>query len=110
LDEANLVKKYAPLIALSCVLFSLPAWAQDVQINIKEFMYSPKDLSVAVGTKVTWVNDDQVPHTIVETHKVFHSAALDTQDNFSYTFLAPGTYEYFCTLHPQMIGKVVVTQ
>lgn len=104
------MKNYAQIIALSCVLIPLSTWAQDRQVNIKEFMYSPKDLNVAVGTKVTWVNDDQVPHTIVETHKVFHSAALDTQDNFSYTFMTPGTYEYFCTLHPQMIGKVVVTQ
>ncbi|MDB6142008.1 MAG: amicyanin [Pseudomonas sp.] len=104
------MKKYAPLIVLSCLLVSLSTWAQDVKINIKEFMYSPKDLNVAVGTKVTWINDDQVPHTIVETNKVFHSAALDTQDDFSYTFLTPGTYEYFCTLHPQMIGKVIVTQ
>jgi plastocyanin len=98
------------LILLGCLLISPSLWAQDVQINIKEFMYSPKDLVVAVGSKVTWVNDDQVPHTIVETNKVFHSAALDTQDNFSYTFTTPGTYQYFCTLHPQMIGKVVVTQ
>ncbi len=98
------------LILLGCLLISPSLWAQDVQINIKEFMYSPKDLVVAVGSKVTWVNDDQVPHTIVETNKVFHSAALDTQDNFSYTFTSPGTYQYFCTLHPQMIGTVIVTK
>ena len=104
------MKKYAQMLALSGLLASASTWAQDIQINIKEFMYSPKELTVAVGTKVTWVNDDQVPHTVVEVNKVFRSGALDTDDSFSYTFLIPGTFEYFCILHPQMIGSVRVTQ
>ena len=104
------MKKYAQMLALSGVLASASTWAQDIQIDIKEFMYSPKELTVAVGTKVTWVNDDQVPHTVVEVNKVFRSGALDTDDSFSYTFLIPGTFEYFCILHPQMIGSVRVTQ
>ncbi|MGV8864027.1 MAG: cupredoxin domain-containing protein [Pseudomonas sp.] len=104
------MKKYAQMLALSGLLASASTWAQDIQINIKEFMYSPKELTVAVGTKVTWVNDDQVPHTVVEVNKVFRSGALDTNDSFSYTFLIPGTFEYFCILHPQMIGSVRVTQ
>jgi plastocyanin len=104
------MKKYAQMLALSGLLASASTWAQDIQINIKEFMYSPKELTVAVGTKVTWVNDDQVPHTVVEVNKVFRSGALDTNDSFSYTFLLPGTFEYFCILHPQMIGSVRVTQ
>lgn len=104
------MKKYAQMLALSGLLASASTWAQDIQIDIKEFMYSPKDLTVAVGTKVTWVNDDQVPHTVVEVNKVFRSGALDTNDSFSYTFLIPGTFEYFCILHPQMIGSVRVTQ
>ena len=104
------MKKYAQMLALSGVLASASTWAQDIQIDIKEFMYSPKELTVAVGTKVTWVNDDQVPHTVSEVNKVFRSGALDTNDSFSYTFLIPGTFEYFCILHPQMIGSVRVTQ
>jgi plastocyanin len=104
------MKKYAQMLALSGLLASASTWAQDIQIDIKEFMYSPKELTVAVGTKVTWVNDDQVPHTVSEVNKVFRSGALDTGDSFSYTFLIPGTFEYFCTLHPQMIGRVRVTQ
>ena len=104
------MKKYAQMLALSGLLASASTWAQDIQIDIKEFMYSPKELTVAVGTKVTWVNDDQVPHTVVEVNKVFRSGALDTDDSFSYTFLIPGTFEYFCILHPQMIGSVRVTQ
>ncbi|MEE3506878.1 MULTISPECIES: cupredoxin domain-containing protein [unclassified Pseudomonas] len=104
------MKKYAQILALSGLLTSASTWAQDIQIDIKEFMYSPKELTVAVGTKVTWVNDDQVPHTVAEVNKVFRSGALDTGDSFSYTFLIPGTFEYFCVLHPQMIGRVRVTQ
>jgi len=104
------MKKYAQMLALSGLLASASTWAQDIQIDIKEFMYSPKELTVAVGTKVTWVNDDQVPHTVSEVNKVFRSGALDTGDSFSYTFLIPGTFEYFCILHPQMIGSVRVTQ
>lgn len=104
------MKKYALMLALGCLISSMSTWAQDIQINIKEFMYSPKDLTVAVGTKVTWVNDDQEPHTVVETHNVFRSGALDTADQFSYTFMTPGAFEYFCALHPQMVGKIIVSQ
>lgn len=98
------------LLAVVCLMLSMPAWAQEVKIDIKEFMFAPKDLTVAVGTKVTWVNDDQIPHTVAETHKVFRSRALDTNDSFSWVFNTPGEFEYFCALHPQMIGKIIVTQ
>jgi plastocyanin len=98
------------VLAVACLMLSMPVWAQEVKIDIKEFMFGPKDLNVAVGTKVTWVNDDQIPHTVAETHKVFRSGALDTNDSFSWVFNTPGEYEYFCALHPQMIGKIVVSQ
>jgi plastocyanin len=100
----------ARLLAVVSLMLSMPVWAQDVNIGIREFMFEPKDLTVAVGTKVTWVNDDQIPHTVAETHKVFRSAALDTNDSFSWVFNTPGEYDYFCALHPQMIGKIVVRQ
>ncbi|KAB0494522.1 cupredoxin domain-containing protein [Pseudomonas vancouverensis] len=99
-----------PLWGLLGLIVSIPVWASDVNIDIKEFMYGPKDLTVAVGTRVTWVNDDEVPHTVAETHKAFRSGALDTNDRFSWVFNTPGEYEYFCALHPQMTGKIVVTQ
>lgn len=98
------------LLALLCLMLSMPVWAQEVKIDIKQFMFDPKDLTVAVGTKVTWVNDDQVPHTVAETHKVFRSGALDTDDSFSWVFDTPGEFEYFCALHPQMIRRIIVTQ
>ncbi|MEB0047816.1 MULTISPECIES: plastocyanin/azurin family copper-binding protein [unclassified Pseudomonas] len=92
------------------LMVSMPVWAGEVKVDIKEFMFGPKDLAVTVGTKVTWVNDDQIPHTVAETHKAFRSGALDTNDSFSWVFTTPGEFEYFCVLHPQMIGKVVVHQ
>jgi plastocyanin len=98
------------LLAVICLMLSMPVWAQEVKIDITDFLFRPKDLTVAVGTKVTWVNDDQVPHTVAETHKVFRSGALDTNDSFSWVFNTPGEFEYFCALHPQMIGKIVVSQ
>jgi plastocyanin len=103
------MKKLLQVLALGCLMVSIPVWAQEVKIDIKEFMFGPKDLTVAVGTKVTWVNDDQIPHTVVETNKVFRSGALDTHDSFSYVFNTPGEFEYFCALHPQMIGKIIVS-
>ena len=60
------------------------------------------------GTTVTWKNEDDIPHTVVSTTKAFRSKALDTDDSFSFTFTTPGTYEYFCSLHPHMVGTVVV--
>jgi amicyanin len=81
------------------------------QIEIHEYLYNPATFKVAVGTKVTWINRDDIPHTIVESavNKTFRSGALDTNDTYSFTFTKPGTYKYFCTLHPQMVGTIVVT-
>ncbi|AWY40288.1 amidase [Pseudomonas putida] len=98
------------LLAVIGLMLAMPVWAQEMKVDIKEFMYGPKDMTVPVGTKVTWVNDDEIPHTVAETHKVFRSGALDTGDSYSWVFNTPGEYEYFCALHPQMIGKIVVTQ
>lgn len=103
------MKKLLQVLMLGCLMVSIPVWAQEVKVDIKEFMFGPKDLTIAAGTKVTWVNDDQTPHSVVETHKVFRSGALDTNDSFSYVFNTPGAYEYFCALHPQMIGKIIVS-
>ena len=65
-------------------------------------------LTVAPGTTVTWVNEDDSPHTVTEQAKLFRSAALDTSDRFTYTFAQPGEFAYYCTLHPMMVGKIVV--
>jgi plastocyanin len=72
--------------------------------------FEPGQLTVKAGTTVTWVNDDDIPHIVVATGKTFRSKALDTNDKFSFTFATPGSYEYFCSLHPYMKATVTVTQ
>jgi plastocyanin len=78
------------------------------EITIDNFTFTPKDLTVAVGTTVKWVNHDDIPHNVVEKNKSFRSKALDTDDSFTYTFAAAGTFDYFCGLHPHMVGQVIV--
>jgi plastocyanin len=84
------------------------AAANPAAVRIDNFNFTPPDLVVAPGTTVTWTNADDSPHTVREKDGKFKSAALDTDDTFSQTFTAPGEYEYFCTIHPRMVGKVVV--
>jgi plastocyanin len=79
------------------------------QIKIDNFAFTPTELTIAAGTTVEWVNRDDIPHTVVsDDKKTFKSNALDTDDKFSYTFTTPGTYIYFCSVHPKMTGKVIV--
>jgi plastocyanin len=79
------------------------------EIGIDNFAFAPATLTVKAGTKVVWINDDDVPHLIVNTEGKFKpSPLLDTNQRFSATLTAPGTYRYFCSLHPQMQGKIVV--
>src|SRR6202795_1468804 len=84
--------------------------AQDATnvISIDNFIFPPPELTVAVGTTVKWVNHDDIPHLVVNKDKVFRSKALDTDDSYSYTFASAGTVDYFCGLHPHMVGKVIV--
>ena len=78
-------------------------------VNIDNFSFTPATLTVPVGAKVAWTNKDDVPHTVVSTNNAFtHSPALDTDETFSYTFTKAGSYEYYCSIHPKMVGKVVV--
>jgi plastocyanin len=82
--------------------------AKSASIQIDNFYYSPPTLVVPSGTTVTWKNDDDSPHSVREKDGKFKSAALDTDDTFSQTFGAPGEYDYFCSIHPYMTGKIVV--
>jgi plastocyanin len=84
--------------------------AQDATdaITIDNFTFTPKELTVAVGTTVKWVNHDDIPHTVVEKKTTFRSKALDTDDSYSFTFTSAGTFDYFCGLHPHMVGQVIV--
>jgi len=78
-------------------------------ITIDNFTFGPANLTVPAGTTVTWSNHDDIPHSVVATDKTFRSAALDTNESYSFTFRTAGTFAYFCGLHPHMTGKVIVT-
>ncbi len=80
-----------------------------VEIRIDNFSFKEQTLTVRPGTVVTWVNHDDAPHKIVSTDKsTFASPVLDTDGRFSFTFTKAGTYDYFCSIHPLMTGKVIV--
>ncbi len=79
------------------------------QIKIDNFSFAPATLTVPVGTPVTWVNQDDVPHNIRSTEgNILKSPVMDTDQKFSYTFTKAGTYPYYCGIHPKMTGKVIV--
>lgn len=116
----------APVCAQSMAGSSMPAHGKSVSgksmsgdatpktaskaynVEIKDFAFSPTTLTVPVGAKITWVNKDEEPHTVVSTSDAFKSKALDTDEQFSFTFAKPGTYKYFCSVHPKMVATVVV--
>jgi len=85
-----------------------PAQTATATVQIKAHGYVPDTLTVAPGTKVTWTNTDDDSHTVVDSKKAFRSSALDTDDTYSFTFNTPGEYDYFCSLHPYMVGKIIV--
>ena len=79
------------------------------RIEIKDFAFNPQTLTVKSGETVTWINRDEEPHTVVSVGKKFKkSTALDTDQEFTITAGAPGTYTYFCSVHPKMTGTIVV--
>jgi plastocyanin len=78
------------------------------EVKIDNFVFSPNPVTVSVGAAVRWTNRDDIPHNVVSDDKSFKSKVLDTDDAFVYTFTKPGTYSYFCSIHPKMTGRVVV--
>jgi plastocyanin len=103
------LRMFAAGAVTCCAVYPGFAAAGEAHIGIDNFIFNPATLTVPVGTRVEWVNDDDVPHTVVEATGRFKSPALDTQDKFSFTFSQAGTFNYFCTLHPHMTGKIVIT-
>ncbi len=106
------VRSAAFVLALATPMAGLLAGqalaAGPVKVAIKGFAFVPQVVTVTPGTTVTWTNADEDPHTVVANDKGFRSAALDSDDSYSFTFTKPGDYAYFCSLHPHMTGKVVV--
>ena len=81
------------------------------RIEIKDFAFNPQTLTVKSGEKITWINRDEEPHTVVSVGKKFKkSTALDTDETFTITAGAPGTYTYFCSVHPKMTGTIEVVK
>jgi plastocyanin len=103
------LRAFAAGAAVCCAVYGAFAASGEAHVDIDNFTYNPGTITVRVGTKVEWVNNDDIPHTIAETNGKFVSQALDTEDKFAFTFTQPGTYDYFCSLHPHMVAKVVVT-
>jgi plastocyanin len=99
--------KFAIAAAISLLLGAAHAYADDANVTIDNFTFAPAQLTVKVGTTVTWTNHDDIPHTIVSAGK-FRSKTLDTDNSFSFTFTAAGDYTYFCSLHPHMTGMIKV--
>ena len=109
-------------IAIAALLsgFSLSALAGEMKdtgangasqnkIEIKDFAFNPQTITVKSGEKITWINRDEEPHTVVSVEKQFKkSSALDTDQEFTVTAGAPGTYTYYCSVHPKMTGTIIV--
>lgn len=85
-----------------------PVQASSVEVKIDNFTFAPTTLTVRVGTQITWANRDDIPHTVVENDKLFKSKVLDTDEKFTFTPTKPGTYKYYCSIHPKMTAEVVV--
>jgi plastocyanin len=101
----------ATAVALSAVV--LPGRADDAAkgaaVSIDNFTFAPASLTVKTGTTVTWTNHDDIPHGIASANNAFaKSRAMDTDNSYSFTFTTPGTYQYFCYIHPHMTGTIVV--
>jgi len=98
-------------VAVFAVATALPAASAHVaetEVKIDNFAFAPQRVVVKAGTTVIWINDDDIPHTVASSAKLFKSNALDTKDKFSFTFTTAGAYEYFCSLHPHLTGTIVV--
>lgn len=110
LKSLKLGPPLAGLAFVSLLVVAMPAFSaeQTITVAIDNFTFTPSEIMIAPGTTVTWVNRDDIPHTVVGTDKSFRSKPLDTEDKFSFTFMKAGEFAYFCGLHPHMTGKVIV--
>ena len=100
---------------LFTALASTPGLAEDQQdagaspvVRIDHNTFIPSEITVAPGTIVTWVNNEAMPHTVVDLNKGFRSKTLVKDAKFSFTFTTAGDYSYLCSIHPNMKGKVIV--
>jgi plastocyanin len=109
--ETKLLLTALAMLALGAMEMSAPSSAQtsnQTQIEVKDFKFAPTPLTVKAGSTVTWTNKDDEPHTVVSDTGEFKSGGMDTNDSFSHKFDRPGTYHFTCSIHPRMVGTVVV--
>ena len=101
-----------PLASMAAALALFPlsgyAHADELSIKIENFSFNPSELTVKPGTTITWENDDDIPHSVVEAGGKFHSKGLDTGEKFTMNLAEAGEVTYFCGLHPHMTGKIIV--
>ena len=103
------LKVVAAAVCLALMSMSSSASPQDsATIVVKDFMFEPTSSTIKAGTTVTWLNKDDEPHTVVSDNGLFRSAAMDTNESFSFEFDQPGTYHFVCSIHPSMVGTIVV--
>jgi len=108
-DGPALTRAFTRALPLAFLVFLIGStWAKDMQIEIKNHLFIPAKMTVKAGDSVTWTNEDEDPHTVMEKDGKFRSGALDTKDTYSFQFTRPGTYAYFCTMHPMMVGSIKV--
>jgi len=103
----SLMKVVFAGVAAFLLLAAMPVWAADAAVKIGNFTFGPQELTVKAGTTVTWTNEDDTPHMVMSPNN-FRSEVLDARGTYAFTFTTPGTYNYFCFLHPHMTGTVVV--
>ena len=96
------------LAAVFCIAETPADQAAPNTVTIDNFVFQPMTIEITRGTTVTWVNKDDIPHVVASTTGKFKSRAIDTDGTFTFTFSEPGTYEYYCSVHPKMTGKIVV--
>ena len=106
--QASAVTAAPPTARASPPATAAPQPISGPQVVIGNFTFTPNALTVTVGTTITWVNHDDIPHTVTAQDHSFSSSGLDTEDSFSHQFNVVGTYAYYCTIHAKMTATVIV--
>jgi amicyanin len=104
----RLIARLALAATVLAAFVAAPANAADTAVKIANFTFDPPQITVKAGTTVVWTNEDDIPHTVTSSTQAFKSQVLDTDQKYSFTFTTPGTYKYFCALHPHMTATIVV--
>ena len=108
ITSVSYIKGNHSLAVVDSTLANMATSSEQISVTIDNFTFAPTPLAVPKGSTVQWTNKDDIPHTVVDANGKFKSKVLDTDDRWTYTFTEAGSFEYFCSLHPHMTGKVIV--